>query len=183
VTEPNATHTVDRNVDIARLAALHPQVFATWCKYEDIAVHFNELMMRWRLQAIGGLLTLVTLAGFVVGDAPSDEARYRAMLILSATLGMAWMGVALIDLCYYRKLLAGAVDAIIDLEVATTDLRLSQTIDARTKPAGRWLPLVFYLCSGLPLLGIALYATDQLQEPRPRAAAISNRGATVEPQR
>ena len=63
-----------------RLTARELQLKA-WEKREDIAMHFNDLIMRWRLQAIGGLAGFVTLAGFVVGDAASPQVRYRAMLI------------------------------------------------------------------------------------------------------
>ncbi len=84
-----------------------PGLINLWKKYEDVAMHFNELMMRWRLQAIGGLAGLVTLAGFVVGDADTVHVRYRAMLILSGVLAFAWVGVGFIDLFYYRKLLKG----------------------------------------------------------------------------
>lgn len=151
-----------RPIDLAHLKSLHPQVFDTWSRYEEVAIHFNDLLMRWRIQAIGGLVTLVTLAGFVVGDAPSEDTRYRAMIILAGTLLVAWVGVALIDLLYYRNLLDGAVDAIIELELAIIELRLSHAINARAKPAGKWLPIVFYICGGLPLLGIGSYATHQL---------------------
>ena len=33
--------------------ALDPQLVEIWKKYEDIAMHFNDLIMRWRLQAMG----------------------------------------------------------------------------------------------------------------------------------
>ena len=45
--------------------ALEPHLLEVWKKYEDIAMHFNDLIMRWRLQAMGGLATLVTIGGFV----------------------------------------------------------------------------------------------------------------------
>src|SRR5687768_1688889 len=76
-----------------------------WTEYETVAMHFNDLMMRWRLQAIGGMAALVTLAGFVVGETDDFATRYRAMLILSGLLMFVWIGVAVIDLVYYRRLL------------------------------------------------------------------------------
>ena len=63
-----------------------------WAKYEDIAMHFNDLILRWRLQAIGGVAALVTLAGFVMGDTPDEGVRYRAMLIFSLTFFFSWLG-------------------------------------------------------------------------------------------
>lgn len=63
-------------------------LMALWTKYEDVAMHFNDLIMRWRLQAIGGLAGLLTLSGFVVGDAGTVLVRYRAMLILAGVLAV-----------------------------------------------------------------------------------------------
>jgi hypothetical protein len=80
-----------------------------WEKHQDVAMHFNELIMRWRLQAIGGLAGFVTLAGFVVGDTTSLHVRYRAMLILTTVIAFAWLAVGAIDLFYYSRLLQGAV--------------------------------------------------------------------------
>lgn len=74
-------------------APLDPLVLDLWKKYEDVAMHFNDLIMRWRLQAIGGLAGLVTVAGFIVGDAPSLTTRYRAMLIFSGVLACGWVDV------------------------------------------------------------------------------------------
>jgi hypothetical protein len=33
------------------------RAFEVWSKSEDVAVHFNDLIMRWRLQAVGVELT------------------------------------------------------------------------------------------------------------------------------
>jgi hypothetical protein len=35
-----------------------------WGKYEDIAMHFNELLIRLRTQALGAVATIVTAAGY-----------------------------------------------------------------------------------------------------------------------
>ena len=134
-------------------------VFAMWDKYEQVAMHFNELMMRWRLQGIGGLATLVTLAGFVVREAGLDEpTRYRAMFILGVLLLCAWLSVGFIDLVYYRRLLKGAVAALINLENGTSDLKLSTKIEAAAGKSGLYGPIVFYVMGLLPLIGIVWWA-------------------------
>jgi MFS family permease len=125
-------------------------------------MHFNDLMMRWRLQAIGGMAALVTLAGFVVGGADDLATRYRAMFILAGLLAFVWVGVALIDLRYYRKLLKGAVLAIEDLEGRTEDLRLSTKIEEVAKRPGRWAPYAFYISGFIPLVGIVIWASVNL---------------------
>lgn len=133
-----------------------------WKKYEDIAMHFNELIMRWRLQAIGGLAGLLTVAGFVVGDAESLVVWYRAMLILSGVLGSGWLGVACIDLFYYPRLLQGAVEAITDLEMGMPGVTLSNKIEEKAKRGSEVAPWAFYAAGFLPLVCIFGWAIWQL---------------------
>ena len=125
-------------------------------------MHFNDLLMRWRLQAIGGLAGLVTLAGFVVGDAATLAVRYRAMLILSGVLAFAWVGVALIDLFYYRRLLQGAVNALLAIEKENPRITLSTAIEHEASSASTVTPWVFYVCGLIPLLAIIGWAVNQL---------------------
>lgn len=139
-----------------------PNIVGVWQKYEDVAMHFNELIMRWRLQAIGGLAGLVTLAGFVVGDAESLLVRYRAMLLLSLVLTFGWIGVGIIDLFYYRRLLQGSVDAILRLESQMKTIDLSTAIENKAGRGGEIAPWIFYACGLLPLLVIMGWASLQL---------------------
>lgn len=135
-----------------------------WKKYEDVAMHFNDLIMRWRLHAMGGLAGLVTVAGFVVGDAATLGARYRAMLILTGVLTFAWVAVGLIDLLYYRKLLEGAVAALIELEkkyqggAITFSTRVAHSADR----GARLAPWLFYGFGLIPLMLIISWAIYQL---------------------
>ncbi len=152
-----------------RLQARELQLRA-WEKHEDVAMHFNELIMRWRLQAIGGLAGFVTLAGFVVGDAASPHVRYRAMLILTTVIGFAWLAVAAIDLFYYRRLLEGAVAAIIEMERKSRLLNLSTRIEDFAGTGSRWSPWLFYLAGLTPLLGIIAWAIYNLATLPPEAA-------------
>lgn len=133
-----------------------------WKKYEDVAMHFNDLLMRWRLQAIGGLAGLVTLAGFVVGDATTLTVRYRAMFILGGVLALGWIGVAIIDLFYYSRLLRGAVDALLAIERANPPITLSTIIENRAKKASVVTTWIFYICGFIPLVGIIAWAIYQL---------------------
>jgi hypothetical protein len=38
-------------------------VFKVWQKYEDIAMHFNDLLIRLRTQALGAIAALTTIIG------------------------------------------------------------------------------------------------------------------------
>ena len=152
---------------------LDTNVIDLWKKYEDVAMHFNDLIMRWRLQAIGGLAGLVTLAGFVVGDAATLAVRYRAMVILSGVLSFAWIGVGLIDLFYYRRLLQGAVRAILLIERDNPRIALSTLIENEAASASTVAPWVFYGCGLVPLLTIMIWAMWQLvASPLEQPAAV-----------
>lgn len=136
-----------------------------WKKYEDVAMHFNDLIMRWRLHAMGGLAGLVTVAGFVVGDAATLAARYRAMLILTGVLTFAWVAVALIDLLYYRKLLEGAVRALLQLEEKYQRggaITFSTQVDHSASRGAKLAPWLFYGFGLVPLLLIIGWAIYQL---------------------
>jgi hypothetical protein len=141
-----------------------PENIALWAKYEDIAMHFNDLIMRWRLQAMGGLGALITIGGFVVKDPLNPTLRYRGMLILSATLAFAWVAVALIDLFYYQKLLKGAVTALLDLEKRKEfeDVQLSSVIELHARTGSRMVPWLFYAMGLFPLVMIAGWAVFHL---------------------
>jgi hypothetical protein len=144
------------------------RLFTLWNKYEDVAMHFNDLIMRWRLQAIGGLAGLVTLAGFVVGDAATLHVRYRAMLIFSGVLMLGWIAVACIDLFYYRRLLQGAVDAILELERKTEGrITLSLKIEDRAEWGAAVMPWLFYSLGLVPLVALLWWATHQLNRLPP----------------
>jgi hypothetical protein len=129
-----------------------------WQKYEDVAMHFNDLMMRWRLQAIGGLATVTTLAGAVVSQVSDDANRYWAMLLLSLLLLFGWVGIAVIDLWYYRSLLRGAVQSLVDIEREIPGVSLSTDIEGEAKRAGKIAPHIFYGCALIPLVLIVAYA-------------------------
>lgn len=171
--------------DLAKTVAVSSSALDLWKKYEDVAMHFNDLIMRWRLQAIGGLATLVTVAGFVVGDAASLSVRYRAMFLLASMLAFVWIGVACIDLFYYRKLLTGAVESILDLEKSTPAVQLSTKIEQHAERAAQWVPWVFYIAGFIPLVlitGWAIYnlnvvppATPNASTPDARAGGITRR--------
>lgn len=150
-----------------------------WAKYEDVAMHFNDLLVRLRLQALGGLATLVTVAGFVVGDTVTLTTRYRAMLILAAMLICAWVGIAVIDLGYYSRLLKGAVAALTDLERRSTVVKLSTQIEQSARWGGIYAPWLFYGVGLLPLVGIVIWGGVRLASLPPEAMASSDSSSSA----
>lgn len=136
----------------------HKDLQSVWEKSEDVAIHFNDLIMRWRLQAVGGLAAITTLAGFVVGDADTFRDRYKAMLMLSLFLACAWVGVAVLDLFYYRLLLLGSVRSIRKLEDQLPHIQLSTDIDLVAGKGAKVAPWIFYALGLFPLLVLMAWA-------------------------
>lgn len=141
--------------------AIDPELLKLWMKYEDVAIHFNDLIMRWRLQVIGGLAGILTISAAVMRDNDS-QARHKAIQLVASALLVMWIGVATMDIWYYRRLLSGAVDAILNLEQRVPGLRLSHDIQAAARRGARMAHWVFYGSGCLALAGIAAWATYQL---------------------
>lgn len=120
-------------------------LFAVWSKYEDIAMHFNDLVIRVRFQALAGVAALIAGIG-IIFDRPGDELnRWLLMAISFGVLAMLWIALAALDFFYYNRLLLGAVDAILNLEKvsqssATVDrIELSTLIKREVEhPWGKW---------------------------------------------
>jgi hypothetical protein len=86
-----------------------------WDKYEKIAMHFNELLIRLRTQALGAVATIVTAAGFLMSRESSTE-PWWAVSAVSVLVLIAWCTLWMIDVCYYSRLLRGAVNALLKIE-------------------------------------------------------------------
>jgi hypothetical protein len=98
--------------------------FALWNKYEDVAIHFNTLIMQLRTQALAAVAGVVTIAGLAISFA-GKSARATEWHILFGTilfLTLAWIALAILDIFYYDELLKGAVTALLEHEAATSVL-------------------------------------------------------------
>ena len=88
-----------------------------WAKYEDIAMHFNDLLMRLRSQGLAGIAAISTLVGiFTKGGASDLQSDWLAATFVFFALALFWIAIFCLDLFYYNKLLIGAVGALLDLE-------------------------------------------------------------------
>jgi hypothetical protein len=45
---------------------------ALWAKYEDITMHFNDLLMRLRSQSLAGIAAVSTLVGLFTKEGAAD---------------------------------------------------------------------------------------------------------------
>jgi hypothetical protein len=134
-----------------------PATFARWLEYEKIAMHFNDLLIRFRLQAVGGIAAVGAVAGVMVSDKGSAESRYQVAAATLSLLAVAWIALAALDIFYYRLLLRGAVETIRNLEdTFPPGYRLSRAIDKYADRGSKVCPPVFYaLVLGALLLGIS----------------------------
>jgi hypothetical protein len=150
------------------MPAAPADVLAQWAKYEEIAMHFNSLILQFRLQSVGGLATLTTVA-LVATEKAAPAVRRRSLIRVNLMMLFLWIGLCVLDLGYYNELLRGAVDGLKAFEAANPSVQLSTTI-ATTVSWGTALPRVFYgvvfLVLGFGLLW--LFCGDRrLRRPRP----------------
>jgi hypothetical protein len=146
--------------------------FELWVKYEDITIHFNDLLIRLRTQALGGVATIVTAAGFLASRQATNSAHqtWEAVALVSFVLLAAWGTVWVIDVNYYNRLLRGAVSALLNLEAKTeNEIDFSHTVERvvrKTKAVSpeaigdrpTWHVHLFYGPIGLILFGLFIWA-------------------------
>jgi len=128
---------------------------ALWWHYEELAMHFNGLIMQFRLQVLGGAGAIGAVAGYLINSGtidPKQQERLRA--VVAGNLWILILSAALLDVFYYRQLLEGAVNAIIGLERQYPEIQISTEIQ-RTVGHGVDVIWIFY---GLLLLTLGAYA-------------------------
>ena len=101
---------VNRNIDVQSL----------WAKYEDIAMHFNDLLMRLRTQSLAGIAAVSALVGiFSKGSEAEIKTDWLVAEAIFVALGAFWVAIWCLDIFYYNRLLGGAVAALHKLEQQT----------------------------------------------------------------
>lgn len=100
------------------MMAFDRNAFDMWRKYEDVAIHFNDLIMRLRTHALTGVAGVVTVAGLAInfGGKQAPAAEWSMVLFAILFLMIAWTALWILDVGYYNRLLIGAVNAICELE-------------------------------------------------------------------
>jgi hypothetical protein len=139
--------------------ATFDDVFKLWSKYEDIAMHFNELLIRLRVQALGGL----TISGSLITAILKNEKSYYSLKFIFPFFLIAWGAIYCLDMLYYNRLLSGAADAIIELEAKYPSFQLStKTANSiRSSTKGRkWFYLIVFI--GLGIISVLLWFNNIL---------------------
>jgi hypothetical protein len=148
-----------------------------WYHYEEIAMHFNGLLMQYRLGLIGGAGALASFSTVFGSKVISPKDRNRARVFASLALVVFFAAAAALDVFYYNELLQGAVTAIIAFE-SRHDIKMSTTIDAETG-GGKYAVWIVYgvVCAILAayFLGSLVYWCQHRKDEE----ITSGRGATV----
>jgi len=110
-------------------------IFEVWEKYEDIAMHFNEMIIKLRTQAIGGVAAIATIVAAINKNNTDSVFHWEIMIGVFFFLSLFWVAIWMLDFKYYNRLLHGSVDAILEIEKLSktqthiTELNLSQKIE------------------------------------------------------
>ena len=153
------------------------QVWKYWVQCEEIAMHFNKLIMDFRLRALGGV---ALSSGFMVAML-RDESFDRHIPFLAAWLiamCVVWIAIGIIDRFYYQRLLHGVVIEILRIEAdyGGNFLRCSRQIEHTVNDGlgneKHWPRWAFYLLPLIPLFGGAIWCfCIARHEPATRSAA------------
>ena len=122
----------DNEPDDRKLSEDGWPILDVWDKYEHIAMHFNDLIIKLRTQALAGvaaLSTVVTL--FAKSDAASNGVWGLAAFIFGG-LCLVWIAIWIIDFSYYNRLLTGAAMSIYRLEERSKVSSFVRHIDIST---------------------------------------------------
>jgi len=104
-----------------------------WKEYEHVAMHFNDLLLRLRTQALAAVAAFTTIAGVLLTSASiGTQVRWEAVLAVFLALTFFWIAIWVLDLRYYNRLLLGAVEALLDIEEASSGKRRIEGLSLST---------------------------------------------------
>ena len=141
-----------------------------WERHEKIAMHFNDLILKVRMQALGALAAVVTVGGVLLKTVqPAQHLPWGVVTSMFVILLAFWIAIWVLDFLYYNRLLMGAVDSLLALEDvinsgAEIEFNMSHKIEAAAlgkAPTHHQKgtlkgPFLFYLIvTGVLITGIA----------------------------
>ena len=124
----------ERNEDGINDKDFDEYYFKLWKSYEEVAMHFNDLIIRLRIQSIGGLAALATVLGIVLktSNGTDETFNYGLAILALIFLMLCWIAIWVLDLRYYNRLLEGSVNAILELEKNKESFFKKREIDLST---------------------------------------------------
>ncbi len=117
-------------------SASNSSLLDVWESHEKIAMHFNDLILKVRMQALGALAAVVTVGGVLLKTVqPEQHLPWGVVTSVFVILLAFWIAIWQLDFRYYNRLLMGAVDSLLALEDAINsgakiDFNMSHKIEA-----------------------------------------------------
>lgn len=170
-------------------------LFTVWKEYEEIAMHFNDLLLKIRTQSLAAVAAFATIAGVLLkGESISHELRWGTLTAVFIALCVFWLAIWILDFTYYNRLLLGAVKALIAIEeesklsTRTASIYVSTNIQSAVAAMtstdregfnlskGRWIfySSVFALLVGLMIASARELRTAEQSQPSGAANAASS---------
>lgn len=134
------------------------QQIELWFHYEEIAMHFNGLIIQYRLQLMGGLGAIGAVAGYLIAEKTEAVNRPGLRLVVSITLLALVSAAAYLDISYYNQLLVGAVDALLEFEKNNSSINMSTRIHEAAKGWPWPIIHIWYSAIIVPLAIFAIWS-------------------------
>ena len=96
-------------------------------------MHFNDLLIKLRTQALGAVAAISTLLSIFSKSGTDNEISWELAIAVFFFLCIFWIAIWILDFYYYNRLLVGAVEAILNIEAISKDKLYIRHIDISTK--------------------------------------------------
>ena len=130
---------------------LTPAQVSLWFHYEEIAMHFNELIIQYRLQLMGGTGAIGAVAAYLIVGKADAAVRSLLQVLISCLMFILLFAAAFLDLFYYSKLLDGAVVALLEFEKIHPEINMSTYISAEVQNWAKPAIWIWYAAIIVPL--------------------------------
>lgn len=105
-----------------------PSVFEVWKEYENIAMHFNALLIQLRTRALGGIAVITALVSVLSKGETASDFRWSVLSAVLLILMLVWIAIWIIDVKYYRRLLYGSVRAVLEIEAISNSQKVVSSL-------------------------------------------------------
>ncbi len=126
-----------------------------WFHYEEIAMHFNELIIQYRLQLMGGTGAIGAVAAYLILGKEDVVLRSSLRVLFSCLMLILLVAAAFLDLFYYNKLLDGAVVALLEFEKNHPEINMSTYIHAEVQ---NWAKPAIWLWYAAIIVPLGIFA-------------------------